>query len=96
MRTVHKVAVVELESHMKRLTNSLSLMKFVPEGSDSEPQHVSSDLASFRDVSMLEAKLVPLIRTGLSAFDHTQQETKVTVIAGYHHEVKKGSFFLTL
>ncbi|KAI8137854.1 aminotransferase [Fennellomyces sp. T-0311] len=92
MRTVQKVAVVELDSHMKRLTNSLSLMKFVPEGAEAEPQHVSSDLASFRNVSALQARLVPLLRTGLSAFEHTEQETKVTVIVGYSHEQRRPCF----
>ena len=87
MRTVQKTAVVELSSHMKRLTNSLSLIKFAPENNDAEQEHVSNELSSFRDPAKLEEKLIPLLKTGLSSFNHDEQETKIMVIVGYSHKV---------
>ncbi|KAI9499466.1 hypothetical protein BDB00DRAFT_880767 [Zychaea mexicana] len=97
MRTVQKTAVVELLSHLKRLSSSLSLMKFVPENNNdsangTEPKHVSSELSSFRDPLKLEEKLVPLLKEGLSSFKHGEQETKITIIIAYSHEQGKPCF----
>ncbi|KAG2220908.1 hypothetical protein INT45_013037 [Circinella minor] len=92
MRTVQKTAIVELSSHMKRLTNSLSLIKFAPENDDVEPEHVSNELSSFRDPTKLEEKLIPLLKTGLSSFNHDEQETKVMIIVGYSHKEQKPCF----
>ncbi|KAI9275443.1 aminotransferase [Phascolomyces articulosus] len=92
MRTVQKTAVVELSSHMKRLTSSLSLIKFVPENHDVEPEYVSNQLRSFRDPVKLEEKLVSLLKTGLSSFHHEDQETKIMVIVAYSHQEQRPHF----
>lgn len=96
MRTVHRDAIVELNTHMKRMTNSISHIAF--EGKTAlETEKAHDALASFRDPVAFEKKLVPLIKAGLEAYyetvdptTHTEHphEAKISLVATYNFEVK--------
>ncbi|ORZ15275.1 aminotransferase [Absidia repens] len=95
MRTVGHGAILELNSHMKRVVNSLSLMKLCPPDGTIEPDIVSQQLASFRNVESFEEKLVPLIRAGLQAYyDQEPQavETKVSLMVTYSYDLQQPCF----
>lgn len=90
MRTVGKGSIIELNSHIKRITTSLSLMKFTQNENENELDHVTQQLQSFRDVDLFEEKLVPMIRQGLESFydyDPTVEETKVAIMVTYSFDV---------
>ncbi|KAI8384295.1 aminotransferase [Radiomyces spectabilis] len=100
MRTVGRKSVVELGSHMKRIVNSLSLMRF--ENSDGvEPETVSQMMSPFRNITSLEHRLVPLLRAGLenyysnvdptTATDHPS-ETKISLMVTYCYESRRPRF----
>ncbi|KAI9318938.1 aminotransferase [Dichotomocladium elegans] len=93
MRTVERSAVVEFDSHMKRIASSLSLLKFAPEGQEEEPDRITRQLAPFRDVASLRERLVPLLKAGLTAFKNEESdETKITVIVAYSFQTNQPCF----
>ncbi|KAI9486453.1 MAG: aminotransferase [Benjaminiella poitrasii] len=91
MRTVHRDAIVELNTHMKRMTNSLSNMTF--EGKTAqETEQANKALESLRDPLLFESKMIALVRKGLETFyeqvDLTTEnehpsEAKVSLMATY-------------
>lgn len=95
MRTVHRDAIVEFNTHMTRMTNSLSMIQF--EGKTASQTQAANDaLASLRDPVGFEAKVIPLLRKGLTAYydqvdatTHTEHpsEAKVSLMATYSFEV---------
>lgn len=88
MRTVNRTAIVELDSHIKRITNSLSLLKFVPDGQQGEPEDVTRDMEPYRQVDSLQERLLPLLKAGLTAFKPDgANEIKVVVMVAYSYEV---------
>ncbi|CAO3643462.1 unnamed protein product [Cunninghamella echinulata] len=95
MRTVGKGSIIELNSHMKRIATSLSLMKFTQNENENELDHVTQQLQSFRDVDLFEEKLVPMIRQGLESFydyDPTVEETKVAIMVTYSFDLQQPCF----
>lgn len=94
MRTVHRDAIVELKTHMTRMTNSLSSIQF--EGkTPSQTQAANEALASLRDPVGFEAKVIPLLRKGLTEYysqvdatTHAEHpsEAKVSLMATYSFE----------
>jgi hypothetical protein len=108
MRTIHRNAIVELGSHMKRISTSLSLMDLTHPAHPTE--QVGEALTSFMNEASLEEKLVPMLRQGLEAYyaqvDPTSNtvhpsEAKVSLVVAYSFEVKTGislrfSFFFFL
>ncbi|KAI7906914.1 aminotransferase [Cokeromyces recurvatus] len=100
MRTVHRDAIVELNTHMKRMTKALANIKF--EGNTVEETHEASEsLASLRDPIQFENKLIPLLRKGLKTFykqvDPTSNsehplEAKVSLMATYSFQTHKAYF----
>lgn len=100
MRTVHRDAIVEFNTHVKRITNSISHMSF---GLDSNNEKVQQAMASFRDPKQFEAKVLPLLKKGLETYydqvDTTTRsshpfEAKISIIVTYSLEVlvKKNDF----
>lgn len=88
MRTVERTAIVALDSHIKRIINSLSLLKFVPDGQQAEPEDVTRDMKPFRDPDSLQERLLPLLKTGLTTFQPDgSNEIKVVVMVAYSFEV---------
>lgn len=95
MRTVHRDAIVELGTHMTRMTDSLSLIHF--EGkTKSQTDAANEALKSLRDPVGFERKIIPLLKKGLSEyykhFDATTNseypsEAKVSLMATYSFEV---------
>ncbi|ORX44794.1 D-aminoacid aminotransferase-like PLP-dependent enzyme [Hesseltinella vesiculosa] len=95
MRTVNRKSIVELDAHMKRVVNSVSLMKFAEPGKEEETDHVAHQLESFRDRDAFEEKLIPLLRQSLSAFyEHQPQatEAKTVVLVTYDHQAQQPCF----
>ncbi|KAI8061044.1 aminotransferase [Gongronella butleri] len=95
MRTVHRGSIVELDAHMKRIVNSVSLMKFAGPGKDHESDQVAHAMESFRDRDAFEAKLVPLLRHALGAYYKAMpdvQEAKVSIMVTYDHEAHHPRF----
>ncbi|CEP11063.1 hypothetical protein [Parasitella parasitica] len=100
MRTVNRDAIVELKTHMKRMTNSLSLIKF--EGKTaSQTEAADHALKSLRDPHGFEQKVIPLLKKGLSEYykhvDTTTNtghpsETKVSLMATYSFETQQPYF----
>ncbi|KAI8330720.1 aminotransferase [Chlamydoabsidia padenii] len=93
MRTVEHDSILELNSHMKRITNSLALMTFTDK--TDEPDTVTQQLASFRQLDTFEEKLVPLLRTGLLAFYKLEKEAweaKVSVMVTYSYQLQRPCF----
>lgn len=91
MRTVDHNSILELNSHLKRITNSLALMKFTPPDQTEEPDSVNEQMKSFRRLETLEEKLVPLIRAGLLAYYELEPqalEAKVSVMVTYCFDVR--------
>lgn len=97
MRTVNRNAIVEFDSHIKRLSTSLSLMKFGgKDGCEAESPKATTFMAPFRDMEKLKQKLVPMLQKGLKTFhdevdpttnsDHPW-ETKISVMIAYSVEV---------
>lgn len=96
MRTVNRDAIVEFDSHVKRLCTSLSLMKFGGANNETESPKATTLMASFRNIEKLKQKLVPMLAKGLQTFhdeidptsssDHPW-ETKVSVMIAYSAEV---------
>ncbi|KAL1926771.1 hypothetical protein VTP01DRAFT_5417 [Rhizomucor pusillus] len=95
MRTVNRDAIVEFDSHVKRLCTSLSLMKFGGANNETESPKATTLMASFRNIEKLKQKLVPMLAKGLKTFhdeidptsssDHPW-ETKVSVMIAYSAE----------
>ncbi|KAI8077757.1 aminotransferase [Halteromyces radiatus] len=95
MRTVGRGSILELNSHMKRIVNSLTLMKFNPTGKDGEPDTVSDQLVSFRHIDSLEEKLIPMLRAGLEAYyNHIPEaeQAKVSLMVTYSFELQRPCF----
>ncbi|CDH55854.1 5-phosphate dependent protein [Lichtheimia corymbifera JMRC:FSU:9682] len=93
MRTVNRTAIVELDSHIKRITNSLSLLKFVPDGQQGEPEDVTRDMEPYRQVDSLQERLLPLLKAGLTAFKPDgANEIKVVVMVAYSYEKRRPCF----
>ncbi|KAI7879495.1 D-aminoacid aminotransferase-like PLP-dependent enzyme [Lichtheimia hyalospora FSU 10163] len=93
MRTVERTAIVEFGSHIKRITNSLSLLKFVPDGQQSEPEDVTRDMELFRNADSLQERLVPLLKNGLATFKPDgSNEIKVVVMVAYSFEKRRPCF----
>ncbi|CAO3617009.1 unnamed protein product [Mucor fragilis] len=100
MRTVHRDAIVELKTHMTRMTNSLSSIQF--EGkTPSQTQAANEALASLRDPVGFEAKVIPLLRKGLTEYysqvdatTHAEHpsEAKVSLMATYSFETQQPYF----
>ncbi|KAF1805920.1 aminotransferase [Mucor lusitanicus] len=100
MRTVHRDAIVEFNTHMTRMTNSLSMIQF--EGKTASQTQAANDaLASLRDPVGFEAKVIPLLRKGLTAYydqvdatTHTEHpsEAKVSLMATYSFETQQPYF----
>lgn len=88
MRTLHRNAIVELDAHIKRLTQSLSLIHW----DHDDTTKVDSALASFKDTTRLKEKLVPLLAKGLASYYDTQEdqssEAKVSVMISYCFKVR--------
>lgn len=85
MRTVHRDSIVEFNTHMIRITNSVS-------------QLFSQELimSPFKDVPQFEAKAVPMLKRGLEAYYNTVDDTthsahpfeaKVSIVVTYSSEV---------
>ncbi|KAF7726473.1 hypothetical protein EC973_008708 [Apophysomyces ossiformis] len=99
MRTLGRNAIVQLNSHLKRIHSTLSLMKFTESEDGIEREEVSRKLASFRDEAQLDEKLIPLLRAGLTEYynkvdqstDDTL-ETKVMVMVAYSFQTNEPIF----
>ncbi|KAG0175516.1 hypothetical protein DFQ30_006709, partial [Apophysomyces sp. BC1015] len=99
MRTVGRNAIVQLDSHLKRIHNTMSLMRFTRPGEQTETEEVTSKLASFRDQVQLDEKLIPLLHAGLTAY-YSQigqtvdpsSETKVMVMIAYSFQTNEPCF----
>ncbi|KAG1051786.1 hypothetical protein G6F46_004426 [Rhizopus delemar] len=83
MRTLHRNAIVEFDAHIKRLTQSLSLIHW----DHDDTTKVNSALESFKDTTRLKEKLVPLLAKGLASYYDTQEdrssEAKVSIMISY-------------
>ncbi|KAG1077023.1 hypothetical protein G6F42_025125 [Rhizopus arrhizus] len=94
MRTVNRDSIVEWKTHAARMTNSLSSIQF--EGKTaSQTQAANEALKSLRDSVGFEAKVIPLLRRGLSEYyeqvdatTHAEHpsEAKVSLMATYSFE----------
>lgn len=94
MRTLERNAIVEFDAHLKRLTNSLALLKW-----DHQDDHINQAMASFKDPIELKGKLVPLLKKGLESFYgkiNTEYETKVSVMIAYSFQVSSFGMISTL
>lgn len=94
MRTLERNAIVEFDAHVKRLTNSLALLKW-----DHKDDHINQAMASFKDPIELKGKLVPLLKKGLESFYeqiNTEHETKVSVMIAYSFQVSSFGMTSTL
>ncbi|CEG75524.1 hypothetical protein RMATCC62417_10551 [Rhizopus microsporus] len=90
MRTLERNAIVEFDAHLRRLTNSLALLKW-----DHKDDHINQAMASFKDPIELKGKLVPLLKKGLESFYeqiNTEHETKVSVMIAYSFQEQKPRF----
>ncbi|CAO3612950.1 unnamed protein product [Cunninghamella blakesleeana] len=101
MRTIGKGSIIELNSHMKRIVTSLSLMKFskVENDNENESENIRHQMESFRDLDLFEEKLVPMIKKGLEAFyeyDPTAEEAKISVMCTYSFDLQLPCFALHL
>lgn len=104
MRTVQRNAIVALNTHMTRMTNSVSSIHF--EGkTELETKQARDSLSSLRDPVLFEKKLIPLLRKGLEAYyeqvdDTTNSEhpseAKVSLLATYSFEVIIDSSYVYL
>ncbi|GAA5797581.1 hypothetical protein HPULCUR_002969 [Helicostylum pulchrum] len=92
MRTVHRDAIVEFNTHVKRITNSVSHMSF---GSEPNNEKVQQAMASFRDPKQFEAKVLPLLKKGLETYydqvdttTHSSHpfEAKISIMVTYSLE----------
>lgn len=89
MRTVRRDSIVEFNTHMNRITNSVSQLF-------SNNEREESIMAPFRDTQQFKTKVVPLLRKGLEAYYNTVDETthsahpfeaKVSIVVTYSSEV---------
>ncbi|KAI7896027.1 uncharacterized protein EV154DRAFT_493249 [Mucor mucedo] len=88
MRTVHRDSIVEFNTHMSRITNSVSQLF-------SKDKKAESVMSPFRDVKQFEAMAVPMLKKGLEAYYNTVDETthsshpfeaKVSIVVTYSSE----------
>jgi hypothetical protein len=95
MRTVHRDAIVELGTHMTRMTDSLTSIHF--EGkTKSQTDAANEALKSLRDPVDFKTKVIPLLKKGLSEYyEHVDattntehpSEAKISLMATYSFEV---------
>lgn len=91
MRTVGRDSIVEWNTHLKRISNSVS--KLSVEGNDDK---VKKAMAAFSEVTALETKLIPMLKKGLQTYydevdnstgtDHPF-EAKVSLMVTYSNQV---------
>lgn len=96
MRTVRRDSIVEFNTHMNRITSSVSQLF-------SGDKKVELSMTSFRDIKQFEAKVLPLLKKGLESYYDTVDKTthssnpfeaKVSILVTYSHEVTSNSKFL--
>ena len=100
MRTVHRDAIVELGTHMTRMTDSLSSIHF--EGkTKSQTDAANEALKSLRDPVDFKTKVIPLLKKGLSEYyEHVDattntehpSEAKISLMATYSFETQQPYF----
>lgn len=95
MRTVGRDSIVEFHMHMQRVTNSVSHIHFKANQTD---EKVKNTMASFSDIDQLKAKVLPMLKKGLSTYyeqvDSTTHsthpaETKVSIMVTYSPKVQE-------
>lgn len=93
MRTVHRDAIVEFNTHVKRITDSVAKMSF---GADPNDTKVKEAMGPFRNPKQFELKVLPLLQKGLQAYydevDKTTHsihpfEAKISLMVTYSIEV---------
>ncbi|KAI8053114.1 aminotransferase [Gilbertella persicaria] len=100
MRTVNRDAIVELKTHMQRMTNSISHIQFKGDTVQAT-EKAERELAPFKDSVEFEHKLMPLLKNGLEAYyehidetTHTEHpyEAKVSIVLTYSFKKQQPCF----